>query len=242
MDGAAWRGGACIARGHAALDASGQAAAGGYARCGARTSPFVRVCARGHSRSSRQHPRTSGRPHGHPVGSGANAVRAGCPIASPRDGAPTGEKGSAPHVSANREKNPRIRWQRLTILDPRSAHASGADGFARWRSLNRFNKMSVALMIALALVSTRTGRPLFFSTPFGGVFGAFLQPIFEIFGAPLVKPDGTRWWQHRSVRVYLPRRREGPTCKPHGAPEGRFTVAGPIVRIHLPPVGSQSRT
>jgi len=30
-------------------------------------------------------------------------------FASPRDRAPTGEKGSAPHISANRAKNPRIR-------------------------------------------------------------------------------------------------------------------------------------
>jgi hypothetical protein len=162
MDGAAWRGGACIARGHAALDASGQAAAGGYAPCGARTSPFARRCARGHPRPSCQLPRTWGRVHGHPVGSGANAVRAGCPIARPRDRARTGNKGGAPHISANREKTPHIRRQKLTVRHPRSAHASGADRFARRRSLNRFNKMSVARMIALAFASTRT-RP---SRPF----------------------------------------------------------------------------
>jgi hypothetical protein len=133
MDSAAWRGGAYIARGHAALDASGQASADGYARRGARTRPIARRGARGHSRSSRQHPRTSGRAVGHAVGSGTNAVRAGCPIASPRDGAPTGEKGGAPHISANREENPRIRGQRLTIRDPRSAHAAGTDGLARSR-------------------------------------------------------------------------------------------------------------
>ena len=51
MDGAAWRGGAYVARGHAALDASGHASAGGYARCGARASPIARRCVRGHSRS-----------------------------------------------------------------------------------------------------------------------------------------------------------------------------------------------
>ena len=156
--GTAWRGGACIARGHAALDACGQAAAGGYACCGSRTSPFARRCVCGHSRSSRQHLRTSGRVHGHPVGSGANAVRAGCPIARPRDRARTGNKGDAPQVSANREKTPHICRQKLTIRHPWSAHASGADGLARRRSLNRFNKMTVARMSALALVCS-TGRP-----------------------------------------------------------------------------------
>ena len=127
MDGAAWRGGAYIARGHAALDAPGQAANGGYARCGARTSPFARRGARGHPRSSRQHLPTSDRASGLAVRSGANAVRADYP----RDRAPTGEKGDAPRNSANRGKNPRIRWQKLTIRHPRSAHASGTDGFAR---------------------------------------------------------------------------------------------------------------
>jgi len=29
---------------------------------------------------------------------------------------------------------------------------------------------------------------------------------------------------------------------PHGAPEGSFSVAGPLVRIHLPPAASQVRT
>jgi hypothetical protein len=30
--------------------------------------------------------------------------------------------------------------------------------------------------------------------------------------------------------------------KPHGAPHGSFSVAGPMVRIHLPPAASQVRT
>jgi hypothetical protein len=111
---------ACIARGHSALDASGQAIAGGYAR-GGRTSPFARRGARGH-------PRATGGAYGHPVGSGANAVRAGCTIASPGDRARTGDKGGAPHISANGEKNPHIRWQKFTIRHPRSAHAAGSDG------------------------------------------------------------------------------------------------------------------
>ena len=128
MDGAPWRGGSHVARGHVALDASRHTSAGGYFR-GGRTTPIARRCACSHSRSSRQHPRTSGRAREHAVRSDANTDRAACPIASPRDRAPTGEKGGAPHIiSANREKNPRIRWRKLTIRHPRSAHAAGSDG------------------------------------------------------------------------------------------------------------------
>ena len=130
MDSAAWRGGAYIARGHATLDACGQASADGCVRGGARTRPIARRGARRHPRSSRQHPRTSGRARGHAVGSGGNAVRSGCTIASPRDRAPTGEKGGAPQISANREESARIRGRSLTILDPRSAHPAGTDGLA----------------------------------------------------------------------------------------------------------------
>ena len=108
-DGAACRGGAYIARGHTALDASGHASAGGYGRRGARTSPTARRCACGHPRSSRRHSRTSGRALGHCARTGANGVRAGGPLARLRDRAPTGEKGGASHITASREKNPRIR-------------------------------------------------------------------------------------------------------------------------------------
>jgi hypothetical protein len=103
LDSAARRGGAYITRVHSALNASRQISAGGYAR-GGRTNPIACQYARGHSRSSRQHPRPSGRAHRHPVRSGANAVRAGYSW----DGTPTGEKGGALHISANREKNPHM--------------------------------------------------------------------------------------------------------------------------------------
>ena len=129
MDGAPWRGGSHVARGHVALDASRHTSAGGFGRRGARTSPTARRCESGHPRSARQYLNTSGRARGHAVRSDANTDRAACPIASPRDRAPTGEKGGAPHIiSANREKNPRIRWRKLTIRHPRSAHAAGSDG------------------------------------------------------------------------------------------------------------------
>jgi hypothetical protein len=52
-------------------------------------------------------------------GAATGAVRAGYSW----DGTLTGEKGGA--ISANREKNPRIGWQELTIRHPRSAHAAG---------------------------------------------------------------------------------------------------------------------
>ena len=120
MDGSAWRGGAYVARGHAALNAPRQASARGYAR-GRRTNPITRRCARGHSRSFGQQPCTSGRAQGRPVRSGANAVRAGYPKVR----VPTGEKGGASHINANRKKNPRIRPQKLTVRHPRSAHAAG---------------------------------------------------------------------------------------------------------------------
>jgi hypothetical protein len=48
---------------------------------------------------------------------------------------------------------------------------------------------------------------------------------FELF-VPLGISSSPSWW--------------GRARKPHGAPEGSFSVAGPIVRIHLPPAASQA--
>jgi hypothetical protein len=70
---------------------------------------------------------TSGRAHGHRVESGADTVRTGCTIASPRDRARTGDTAGVPHINANREKSTRISCQKLT-RHPRSAHAAGPGG------------------------------------------------------------------------------------------------------------------
>jgi hypothetical protein len=50
---------------------------------------------------------------------------------------------------------------------------------------------------------------------------------FELF-VPLGISASPSWWSRAR--------------KPHGAPQGSFSVAGPIVRIHLPPVKSRPRT
>src|SRR6516225_3194786 len=46
---------------------------------------------------------------------------------------------------------------------------------------------------------------------------------FELF-VPLGISASPSWWSRER--------------KPHGAPEGSFSVAGPMVRIHLPPAGN----
>jgi integrase len=50
---------------------------------------------------------------------------------------------------------------------------------------------------------------------------------FELF-VPLEISASPSWWSRAR--------------KPQGAPERSFSVAGPIVRIHLPPAASQQRT
>jgi hypothetical protein len=80
------------------------------------------------TRSSRLLPSTS--PH---LGSSRRtprSIRRKCrPRRLPQGQSTNWRKGDARRISANREKNPRIRWQKLTIRHPRGAHASGADGF-----------------------------------------------------------------------------------------------------------------
>jgi hypothetical protein len=51
----------------------------------------------------------------------------------------------------------------------------------------------------VALQPAQPGRSFLDPLParFGGVFGAFLQPIFEIFGAPRAIPEGTHWRKDR---------------------------------------------
>jgi len=66
----------------------------------------------------------------------------------------------------------------------------------------------------------------------GGEIPRYTDSPLEEAGLELFVPLGISaspsWW--RRAR------------KPHGAPQGSFSVAGPIVRIHLPPPGSLLRT
>jgi len=56
------------------------------------------------------------------------------------------------------------------------------------------------------------------------IIRALEEAGFELF-VPLGISASPSWWSRAR--------------KPHGAPEGSFSVAGPIVRIHLPPAASR---
>ena len=82
------------------------------------------------------------------------------------------------------------------------------------------------------LIETRLARCSFRPAAFQRMSSRFAadspseEEGFELF-VPLGISASSSWWSR-------PR-------KPHGAPEGGFSLAGPIVRIHLPPLRSLSQ-